>query len=49
MTQLRASNFALPASADKSRFVGQAAEERIKAVSDFGFTERQARFIVSAC
>ena len=28
-----------------SRFVGQAAEDRIKAVSDFGFTQRQARFL----
>ena len=36
MTQLRA-----------SRFVGQAPEDRIKAVADFGFTERQARFIVT--
>lgn len=47
MTQLRASTFALLASADKSRFVGQAPEDRIKAVSDFGFTERQARFMVT--
>lgn len=36
MTQLRA-----------SRFVGQAPEDRIKAVSGFGFTERQARFLVT--
>ena len=47
MTQLRASTFALPASADKPRFVGQAFEQRIKAVENFGFTERQARFLVT--
>src|SRR5258708_15261380 len=36
MTQLRSSSF-----------VGQAAEERVKAVAEFGFTERQARFLVT--
>src|SRR5258708_32450807 len=36
MTQLRSSSF-----------VGQAAEERVKAVVEFGFTERQARFLVT--
>lgn len=36
MTQLRA-----------SRYVAQASEDRIKAISDFGFTERQARFMVT--
>jgi hypothetical protein len=30
-----------------SSFVGQAAEDRVKAVVDFGFTERQARFLVT--
>ena len=47
MTQLRASTFAHLPSADKSRFVGQAPEDRIKAVSNFGFKERQAGFMVT--
>lgn len=36
MTQLRSSSF-----------VGQAAEDCVKAVAEFGFTERQARFLVT--
>jgi len=36
MTQLRSSSF-----------VGQAAEDRVKAVVEFGFTERQARVLVT--
>ncbi len=36
MTQLRSSSF-----------VGQAAEDRVQAVVQFGFTERQARFLVT--
>jgi hypothetical protein len=36
MTQLRSSSF-----------VGQAGDDRVKAVTEFGFTERQARFLVT--
>jgi hypothetical protein len=36
MTQLRSSSF-----------IGQAAEDRVQAVVEFGFTERQARFLVT--